>query len=246
MRILIGSTGFVGTNLQRFINFDYKYNSKNLEEISSAPDGCDLYLSCLPATKWMINKNPGLDLENAVSIFTKIKNKKYNKVFLFSTIDVYQDTELLADETTTPLFKSLSYGHNRYLFEDLVTQNLEYKSIKVLRLPGLFGLHLKKNILFDIKNSNNLDQININSYYQWYNMDRIGTDLDVAGQLDKTIINLFPEPVSTRKIVEEFCDGLVGYDGKLISYNYQTLTKSSKYWYDSETSLKEIGEFLCR
>ena len=246
MRILVGSTGFVGTNLQRFINFDYKYNSKNLDEISSAPDGCDLYLSCLPATKWIINKNPGLDLENAISIFTKIKNKKYNNVFLFSTIDVYQDTELLADETIAPVFQSLGYGHNRYIFEDLITQNLEYNSIKVLRLPGVYGPYLKKNILFDIKNSNNLDQININSYYQWYNINLIALDIETANYDDRTIFNLFPEPVSTRDIVERFCDKPIGYEGKLMTYNYQTNTTTKRYWHDSDTSLKEIGEFLCR
>lgn len=246
MRILIGSTGFVGLNLQRFISFDYKYNSSNLDDISSAPDNCDLFLSCLPATKWLVNKNPELDLENATQIFSKIKNKKYNKVFLFSTIDVYQDTELFADESITPLFKSLGYGHNRYIFENMITQNLEYKSIRILRLPALLGPHLKKNILFDIKNSNNLEQININSYYQWYDINRIGMDIDVATYLDQTIINLFPEPVGTRRIVESFCSDPVGYDGKLMTYNYQTSTTASRYWYDAETSFKEIGKFLCR
>ena len=245
-KILIGSTGFVGMNLQRFIDFDFKYNSTNLDDISSAPDNCDLFLCCLPATKWMINKNPGLDLENAISIFTKIKNKKYNKVFLFSTIDVYQDTELFADETVTPVFKSLGYGHNRYIFEDLITQNLQYNSIKILRLPGLYGPHLKKNILFDIKNSNNLDQININSYYQWYNMNLITLDIETTNYDDRIIFNLFPEPVSTRTIIERFCDKPIGYEGKLMAYNYQTNTTTNRYWYDAETSLKDIGKFLCK
>lgn len=246
MRILVGATGFVGMNLQRFIEFDYKYNSTNLDDIDFAPDGCDLFLSCLPATKWLVNKNPELDLQNAMQIFSKINNKKYNKVFLFSTIDVYQDTGLFADENVTPTFKNLGYGHNRYIFEDLVAQNLQYKSIKILRLPALFGPYLKKNILFDIKNSNNIDDININSYYQWYNIDRIGTDIDITTYMDETIINLFPEPVSTRKIVASFCNQPIGYDGKLMTYNYQTCTTASRYWYDAETSFNEVGNFLCK
>ena len=128
----------------------------------------------------------------------------------------------------------------------MITQNLEYNSIKVLRLPGVYGPYLKKNILFDIKNSNNLDQININSYYQWYNINLIALDIETANYDDRTIFNLFPEPVSTRDIVERFCDKPIGYEGKLMTYNYQTNTTTKRYWHDSETSLKEIGEFLCR
>lgn len=246
MRILVGSTGFVGMNLQRFFEFDYKYNSTNLDDIADAPDGCDLYLSCLPATKWLVNKNPGLDLENAIQIFSKIKNKKYNRVFLFSTIDVYQDTELFADETISPVFKNLGYGHNRFIFEDLITQNLQYESIKILRLPGLYGPHLKKNILFDIKNSNNLDQININSYYQWYNINLIKIDIEMISYDEDTVFNLFPEPVSTRAIIENFCEKPIGYEGKLMTYNYQTRYTTTRYWYDAEKSLKDIGKFLCK
>ena len=113
-------------------------------------------------------------------------------------------------------------------------------------MPGVYGPYLKKNILFDIKNSNNLDQININSYYQWYNINLIALDIEAANYDDRTIFNLFPEPVSTREIVERFCDKPIGYEGKLMAYNYQTNITTKRYWYDSETSLKEIGEFLCR
>jgi hypothetical protein len=245
-KILIGSTGFIGMNLQKFIDFNFKYNSTNLDDISFAPDNCNLFLCCLPATKWMINKNPGLDLENAINIFSKLKNKEYNKIFLFSTIDVYQNTELFADETTTPVFKNLGYGHNRYIFEDLISQNLQYNSIKILRLPGLYGPHLKKNIIFDIKNSNNLDQININSYYQWYNIERIKDDLDKISKLDTSIVNMFPEPVYTKDIIESFCNEKIGYHGDLMTYDYQTNLKISRYWYDKWTSLSEIGKFLCK
>lgn len=245
MRILVGYSGFIGLNLQRFINFDYKFNSKNLDEIDNVPDECDIYLCCLPATKWLINKNPDLDLENTIKVFSKIKNKKYNNVFLFSTIDVYQDTALFSDELSTLSFNGAGYSGNRYLFEQLVKNSLNYNSLKILRLPGLFGPFLKKNILFDIKNKNNIDQININSYYQWYNMDRILDDINTINNLDNQIINIFPEPVSTRQIIKNFCSEKIGYSGKLMAYNYQTNTKLSRYWYDANTSLKEIGEFLC-
>jgi len=50
MKILIGNTGLVGQTLKESINFDFEYNSKSIHSYSP-PDGCDLYLSCLPSTK---------------------------------------------------------------------------------------------------------------------------------------------------------------------------------------------------
>lgn len=247
MRILIGSTGFIGKNLQNFIHFDYLYNSDNLQDIQYAPDGCDLYLACLPAAKWMVNKNPGIDLENTINIFSTIKGKKYRNVYLFSTIDVYQDTPLFANEGTKPVFTSLGYGQNRYLFESILIDNLKYNRMKVIRLPGLFGNHLKKNILFDIKNNNELEKININSVYQWYNINRLEDDLNFIDELGMNIVNVFPEPVHTLDIIERYApDHSIGFRGPLMVYNYRTLSAKNRYWYDKETSLSEIGEFLCR
>lgn len=58
MKIIVGNTGLVGTTLCESINFDLKFNSSNIGEfISLVEDGSELYLSCLPATKWMVNKD---------------------------------------------------------------------------------------------------------------------------------------------------------------------------------------------
>ena len=36
----------------------FEFNSKNIHEFNSvAKDGDEIFLSCLPATKWIVNKN---------------------------------------------------------------------------------------------------------------------------------------------------------------------------------------------
>lgn len=247
MRILIGSSGLIGKNLQTFLDFDYLYNSKNIDQFDSSPSGCDLYLSCLPATKWIVNKSPFDDLKNTMDIFYRIKDKSYNNVYLFSTIDVYNKSPLLSDESFIPIFDSLNYGSNRYIFETLVYYGLKYQSIKIIRLPGLFGKGLKKNILFDIKNNNNINQINTNSTYQWYNLDRLSNDITLINDIDMEIINIFPEPINTLDIVQSILkERFIGYHGYPVEYNYKTLSSPTGYWYDKEMSFNEIKDFLCK
>ena len=74
MKILIGNTGLIGTTLKKSISFDFEFNSKNISEYN-VPDDCDLYLSCLPATKWLVNKDPYTDLKNAQAIIDIINLK---------------------------------------------------------------------------------------------------------------------------------------------------------------------------
>ena len=71
--IIVGYTGFVGQTLCDDMTFHYKFNSKNLHEIENCPEGCNLYLSCLPATKWMVNKNVSGDIDNIISIINYLR-----------------------------------------------------------------------------------------------------------------------------------------------------------------------------
>ena len=93
MKLIVGSTGLVGKSLIEQENFDFKFNTKNIHEINQiATDGDELLLTCLPATKWMVNKDVVGDMKNIHDIINIISRKKYSKVTLVSTIDVYNQT----------------------------------------------------------------------------------------------------------------------------------------------------------
>lgn len=242
MKLLVGSTGLIGTTLQEKITFDLLFNSKNIEEFKDVPDNCDLYLCCLPAQKYLVNKNPLNDFNLAVDIFNILRTKKYNKVYLFSTIDVYLNSPELSTENTIPGVTGFNYGVNRYLFEILI-KNLSSQFTQIIRLPALYGKHIKKNILFDLLNNNQVTNISINSAFQWYDLNDLIND--IKNSEGRCIVNLFPEPVETREIVNFFPEHKKAIKGNsFIKYNYCTVYSDTGYIYNKMVSLLKIERFI--
>lgn len=249
MRILIGDTGLVGTTLKEKINFDCTFNSKNIHELKNLNGhNIDIYLSCLPATKWMVNKDIKSDIKNINSIIENISLLNYNRVVLISTIDVYCDSKLFSNEDTPIQIRNLSYGIDRYFFELLVRNTLNYKDLKIFRLPALFNKHIKKNVLFDLINNNNISQINKNSSFQWYNLDNLCNDIEsyILKFPNDSVFNLFTEPLDTSDIVELFPHHLnnVSYSENRIEYDYKTKYSETGYIKSKEIVLDEIKNFI--
>jgi len=248
MQYLIGNSGLVGKNLIDQIKFDYTFNSSNIGEFDSLyQENSDLYLSCLPATKWMINKNIPKDIENINNILNVLKRKQYNRIILISTIDVYSDSEMLSNESQVPVVKNLNYGSNRYLFELLVSQLLDFKNLYIFRLPALFGKYLKKNILFDLLNDNNVQDINLNTYFQWYNLNNLSSDMDsmINKFPEERVFNLFPEPIYTKYILDSFFPNVkTGNSKTMVRYNFATKFSDNGYFDTKENLIKQIGEFV--
>ena len=247
MKILVGNTGLIGKNLKEKINFDFEFNSSTINEIVKCPNECDLYLSCLPATKWKINNDVVSDIVNIKNIISTLSKNKYRKVFLFSTIDVYSDSPFEVDETYNPNYSGLNYGSNRLLFESLVKNFLSYDKYCIFRLPALFGKFLKKNVIYDIINNNRLENINLNSYYQWYSLDNMVDDvfnLELkSGEF--CIFNLFSEPIYTEKLVQlVFPEVSLNNRGELIRYDWRTKYSDSGYLCDSDSILDKIQRFV--
>lgn len=247
MKILIGNTGLVGTTLKNEIKFDLEFNSNNISSfIDDVPNNCDIYLTCLPATKWLVNKNIIGDIDNIYNLIKILSNKTYNNITLISTIDVYNESPLKSNEDYIPNFSKLNYGNNRYLFELLVKEYLEFKKLAIFRLPALFSKDIKKNVLYDLINDNNVESININSKYQWYNLQNLVNDIN-SFQIkypENEVFNLFTEPINTIDIVKLFpnvnIDNL--YKGDTIIYDYTT--KFGTYILNKETVINEIKTFV--
>lgn len=209
---IIGYTGFVGKNLLKFIKFDYLYNSKNINDIDGLV--CDnLYFCALPAQKWYANKYPQKDYDNMKSIMEHLKTITVNKFILISTIDVYDDITNNANEPIKPNYESNhAYGKHRYLFEQWVKKMFDNHLI--VRLPALFGKGLKKNVIYDLINHNQIDFIPINSSFQWYDIDWLYDDICICVENNISLCNLFTEPLDTCDIIELF-----NYDKKLFHNN---------------------------
>ena len=247
MRVIVGDTGLIGRNLMSQAEFNLSFNSSNIINFCDMVKNNDeLYLSCLPATKWQVNLNTNskfFDMLNAINIFNILKTHSYSKIVLISTIDVYDHTELGSAENEEVITETMSYGQNRLRFEKMITSSLDYESIKIVRLPAVFGPNLKKNLLFDLLNNNQTDKINLNSSYQWYNLNNLFRDIENFKNNDVPILNLFSEPVSTQEIVNIFNKD-VGFYGNHIKYDYRTIHNSSGYYVDREIILNDIKDFI--
>ena len=226
---IVGNTGLIGKTLSASINFDYLFNSLNIDSLNnSIPLYVDnLYLSCLPAQKYIVNKNIVADMKNILKIIDAIGNIKPKKIFLVSTIDVYCDSPFGSDEDTIPIFKTLTYGFNRFFFEKLVIKTFLNSDVSIFRLPGLFGNGIKKNIIYDILNNNNISKINTNSSYQWYDLNDLVKDICLFSK--EKVVNLFTEPIETNYLMDTVF-GMIGCG-----------VEEDKFFYDFRTKYSESG-----
>jgi hypothetical protein len=151
MDILVGYTGFVGSNLYSQHKFNRVFNSKNIAEaIGSNPDLC-IYAG-VRAEKFTADRFPEEDLSHINETLKNIQNINPKELVLISTVDVipsqqnknvYEDTQYDTDRLTP-------YGQNRLCLENEVREL--YPATLVVRLPALFGEGLKKNFIYDMIN----------------------------------------------------------------------------------------------
>ena len=137
---LIGYTGLVGSNILAQLKDKYKkmklYNSKNISDISGEKFDL-LIISGVSANKQFANMNPLEDRNNIIKLDNNLSKVTSKETILISTIDVFTED---------------AYGKNRLDFENSVKKSLNLGNVHVLRLPGIFGPGLKKNVIFDMKN----------------------------------------------------------------------------------------------
>lgn len=146
MNILVGYTGFVGSNINKSFKFDKLFNSKNIEEAYGLnPDLC--VYSGVKAEKYIANSFPEDDLNSIYGAIENIKKINPKRIVLISTVDVLEYP--YGDEGAT-CYSNLPYGKNRRVLEKFVEENFD--DYLIVRLPGLYGINLKKNFIYDYKN----------------------------------------------------------------------------------------------
>ena len=246
--------GFVGTTLLRTQKFTHLYNSKNIETI--AGEEFDLLVFAgMPAAKWLINQNPEPDLQ-LVAFFKKLLSQvKVKQFVLISTIDVYGkvDHNGQTNEDSVPNPDN-PYGLHRYLLEKEIREL--FPLAVILRLPGLFGKGLKKNVIYDFIHNNRTSFVLTNSAFQWYDMSELASHIDQAIASGQLLINLFPEPLATEEIYnaaiksgfkfEEPADKQKPGATYHVQSKYGQVFKSNKpgYLYDKTATYYKIFSYL--
>lgn len=195
-RALIGYTGFVGGNIASQEHFDDKYNSHNIDDIIGKE--YDIVVSAANrAEMWRINQNPEEDLKEIDQFIDRIKKVAIGKLVLISTVGVYTNPNGANEDTEIEIDGLSPYGSNRYYLERFCRENFD---TTILRLPGLFGEGLKKNVIYDLLHNNDVDKIHKDSVYQYYNLERISNDIKTAVDNKLKLVNLATPPVSTAEV----------------------------------------------
>lgn len=200
---LIGYTGFVGSNVSGQHKFDDFYNSSNISDLEGKE--YDLVVSAANrADMWRINQESEQDLVEIKQFIDHISKAKIKKLVLISTVGVYKNPNGSNEDTTIELDGLSPYGVNRYFLETFCRDNFD---TTIVRLPGLFGDGLKKNVVFDLLHNNNIDRIHKDGVYQYYNLANIWHDITIALDNDLDLVNFATPPVSTFVVAKE-CFGI--------------------------------------
>jgi len=245
---LVGYTGLVGTNLARQHEFEHLYNSRNIGEIEGKSFS-RLVLAAVQAKKWWANLHPQEDWALIENLLASLASVKADQVVLISTIDVLPDQPGVDEDTDPHAFDTHAYGSHRMRFEDEIRRLFD--SVLIVRLPGLFGPGLKKNVIYDLLNDNQVDKINPDSRIQYYDLSALWADIDRAMEAGIDRVHLFPEGVKTAEIIQRFFPGTeVGSDaGPAVDYAYRSKHAAlfggrDGYIWSRQQVLERMGAFV--
>jgi nucleoside-diphosphate-sugar epimerase len=200
---LVGSTGFVGTTLQQQTSFDAAYHRPDIHEIAGR--AFDLLVCAgAPAEKWRANQEPEADIANLEALVGHLGTAEADRLLLISTVDVYPTPVGVDEDTAIDRTEGGAYGRHRLWLEDRCRERFEHTC--VVRLPGLFGPGLRKNLLFDLLGEREVNGHG-DSRFQFYDMRRLWADLVVALDAGFDLVNFAVAPVTMRTVAEQ-CFGV--------------------------------------
>lgn len=301
MNILVGYTGFVGSNLYATGNFDAVYNSKNVENAYGTNPELLVYAG-LRAEKYLANNAPEKDMNLITQAEENIAKINPKKLVLISTVDVFKVPENVDENSEIETEGLHAYGYNRYQLEVWVREH--YPDALIIRLPGLFGKNIKKNFIYDYINlipfmlkadkfeelsakdkelklfyelqENGFYRVNVSeddrerlkskfrsfgfsalnftdsrNVYQFYNLNYLWDDMQIALKNNLTLWHPATEPISAAELYL-YLEGKV-FENEILDapiyYNFETIharlfNKGDKYIYSKKEILEQIKHFV--
>jgi nucleoside-diphosphate-sugar epimerase len=244
---LIGFSGFVGSTLLKQAHFSALYRSTNIHEIENRE--FDLVVCAgAPAQKWIANRDPIDDRKKIESLIGHLQTIKCKTFILISTVDVFKEAINVNESTPVDESGLHAYGLHRRFLEKFVEQN--FSDYIIVRLPGLVGPGLRKNVIFDFLNHNNLHAIESRGVFQFYPMVNLWFDIQRAQEAGLSLVHLTAEPicvadVSLQGFGKPFTQSLTNPPAR---YNMQTLHaqvfgSSGQYQYSVRETIQAIRAY---
>jgi hypothetical protein len=168
---------------------------------------------------------------------------------LISTVDVLPKPTTVDEYSPIDESKQQPYGRHRFLLERFVVDR--FTDSCVVRLPGLFGPGLKKNVIFDLLHQTNLHAIDSRAAYQFYNLKFLWRDISRIIAANLPLVHLATEPISVRDLAQTAfdCRFLQVQEGPAASYDFRSrhalrFGGGDGYWYRRDDVLRDIRRFV--
>jgi hypothetical protein len=200
---LIGHTGFVGSNLAAAFEFTDRYNTSNIDRIRG--QSYDLVVSAAArADSHRINQNGAADLAEIEDYIATLSMVNTPQLVVISTVCIYPGGT--SPDETTPLSADglTPYGANRLHMEQTLAERFDTLAV---RLPQLYGLGLKKGIVYDLLNDYRVEHIRPDGRFQYYDLRRLWADIQVALSAGLTTLNMATPALTSARVAAE-CFGL--------------------------------------
>lgn len=199
-KVLVGYSGFVGTVLLKQALFESLYRSTNISDIEGQSFNT-VVCAGTPAQKWIANRDHEADRQKIEGLIEHLKTVSCKIFILISTVDVFKNPNGVNEDTSVDESGLHAYGLHRRLLEKFVENYFENHLI--VRLPGLVGPGLRKNVIFDFLNDNNLHTIDSRGVFQFYPMVNLWYDIQIALHAGLKLIHLTAEPISVAEVSEQ-------------------------------------------
>jgi dTDP-4-dehydrorhamnose reductase len=203
----------------------------------------------VPAEKWQANNNPEADWAGITKLLDVLATVSAGRFVLISTIDVYPHPIDVDEETDLSTLSNHAYGVHRFRVEQFVRE--KFPRHQVLRLPGLFGHGIKKNVIFDLLHNNCVEMIHPDGVFQYYSLHLLWEDIRRAIEYDISVLNLATEPIMTRTIVERFFPKCTLEPKSTPAPRYDFRSRFATHWggsngylYSAEEILAQLASFI--
>ena len=194
---LIGYSGFVGATLLKQAPFQSLYRSVNIADIEGQTFDT-VVCAGAPAQKWIANSEPEADRLKIEGLIAHLKTIKCRRFILISTVDVFKAPVGVDEDSQVDEQGLHAYGLHRRLLEKFVQEH--FSEHLVVRLPGLVGPGLRKNVIYDFLNDNNLQAIDSRGVFQFYPMVNLWPDIQLAVKAGLKLVHLTAAPISVGAI----------------------------------------------
>lgn len=199
----------MGGHLARSREFGQRVHRPDLFSIQGIETDL-LVCAGLPAEKWKANADPSGDWTNMAELAQVLATVRADRAVLISTVDVYQPPTSVDERTPATFSGKQAYGSHRAWFEAFFRS--QFEDGLVVRLPGLFAVDVRKNLVHDLLHGKS-DQwagVNPESTFQFFDVTRTWGLIEEAWRAGIQLLNVTSEPVKAQQVADLFAVELTG------------------------------------